>query len=73
MQNYHVTPEGETWNLAEEEGALLGSYRTKEEAVQRAREYVSEHTGSLKIHKADGTIEEERTYPRAADPVESPG
>jgi hypothetical protein len=73
MQNYHVTPEGETWTLAEEEGAFLGSYRTKEEAVDRAREYVRQHTGSLKIHKADGTIEEERTYPRSSDPVKSPG
>lgn len=73
MKNYHVTPDGETWNLAEEDGAFLGSYRTKEEAVSNAREYVSAKTGSLKIHKADGTIEEERTYPRSADPAKSPG
>ncbi len=42
-------------------------------AVGRAVEIVSEVTGSLRIHRADGTIEEERTYPRTADPVKSPG
>jgi hypothetical protein len=28
---------------------------------------------SVRIHKADGKIQEERTYPRAADPRRSPG
>lgn len=30
-------------------------------------------TGSVKIHTSDGRIEEERTYPRSADPAQSKG
>ena len=29
--------------------------------------------GSLKIHKQDGTIQEERTYPKSDDPKNTPG
>ena len=42
---------------------MLGSFQVKTDAVKRSREIVAERTGSLKIHKTDGTIEEERTYP----------
>ena len=51
----------------------VGSFATKQRALDRSIEIVSEVTGSLKIHRADGTIEEERTYPRSADPAKSPG
>ena len=74
MKDYHLLPNGEHWELAEEGGrkprVLFG---TKSQAVERAREIVAERSGSLKIHREDGTIEEERTYPRSADPVESRG
>jgi hypothetical protein len=75
MKNYHLTPSptGE-WKLAPEgTDHVLSVFDTKAEAVDKAVQYVSEKTGSLKIHKADGTIEEERTYPRSADPAKSPG
>jgi hypothetical protein len=29
---------------------------------------LSDKTALLKVHKEDGTIQEERTYPRSADP-----
>jgi hypothetical protein len=29
--------------------------------------------GSVKIQKVDGTFQEERTFPRSADPTKSPG
>jgi hypothetical protein len=29
--------------------------------------------GSVRIHKIDGTIQEERTFPGSADPKRSPG
>ncbi|MEO1169825.1 MAG: DUF2188 domain-containing protein [Pseudomonadota bacterium] len=29
--------------------------------------------GSVRIHKQDGKIQEERTYPRSKDPKSSPG
>ena len=29
--------------------------------------------GTVRIHKVDGTFEEERTFPRSRDPRQSPG
>jgi hypothetical protein len=75
MKKYHLTPHpsGE-WKLTPEgSDHVLGTFDTKEDAVEKAIDHVSQVTGSLKIHRADGTIEEERTYPRSADPAKSPG
>ena len=36
---------------------------TKKEAVRESAAYVREKKGSLRIHKKDGTFEEERTLP----------
>jgi hypothetical protein len=73
MKNYHLKPNGDRWELAEEGGDAVATYDTKEAGMEGARRTVERETGSLKIHKADGTIEEERTYPRSADPAKSPG
>jgi hypothetical protein len=73
MNNFHLSPNGDRWDLKEEGGRGLASFPTKEEALERSIEIVTDRTGSLKIHKADGTIEEERTYPRSVDPKKSPG
>ena len=75
MKNYHLTPDPSgQWKLTPEgSDQVLGTFKTKEDAVQKSIEHVTRQTGSLKIHRADGTIEEERTYPRSADPVSSRG
>jgi hypothetical protein len=73
MKSYHLTPNGDTWELAEEGGTSVATYETREEAMQDSRRTVAQTTGSLTIHRADGTVEEERTYPRSADPAKSPG
>ena len=46
---------------------------TKKEIVDLTRDYMSNKTGSVKIHKQNGLIQEERTYPRKKDPKETPG
>jgi len=46
---------------------------TKQELVSSLSDLFHGKTASVKIHKADGTIEEERTYPRSADPRRSKG
>jgi hypothetical protein len=48
---------------------------TKTEAVQNTAAVAKSDPDavSVKIHKADGTFQEERTYPRAADPRRSRG
>lgn len=48
---------------------------TKAETVQKVAKAAKARPAatSVRIHKADGKLQEERTYPRAADPRKSPG
>lgn len=74
MDNYHITKSDELWTLVKE-GAQRASKSasTKSEIISIASEFLQGKTASLKIHKEDGTIQEERTFPRSADPVKSKG
>ncbi|RFQ05995.1 DUF2188 domain-containing protein [Pseudomonas putida] len=74
MDNYHVSPTAEGWEL-KKAGAERASKRstTKQELVSSLSEFFEGKTASVKIHKADGTIEEERTYRRSDDPRRSKG
>lgn len=74
MDNYHITTTTDGWEL-KKEGAARASKTaaTKAQIVEAATEFLRGKTASLKIHKEDGTIQEERTYPRSADPVRSKG
>ena len=74
MDNYHLSPTSQGWEL-KKAGADRASKRaaTKQELVNALREFFEGKTASVKIHKADGTLEEERTYPRSADPRRTKG
>jgi hypothetical protein len=74
MDNYHITKNGEHWTLAKE-GAQRPSKTagTKAEITAIASEFLQNKTASLKIHNEDGTLQEERTFPRSADPRKSKG
>lgn len=74
MDNYHLSPTSQGWEL-KKAGADRASKRaaTKQELVNSLREFFEGKTASVKIHKADGTLEEERTYPRSADPRRTKG
>ncbi|MBH3414711.1 MULTISPECIES: DUF2188 domain-containing protein [Pseudomonas] len=74
MDNYHVSPTADGWEL-KKAGAERASKRssTKQELVGSLSEFFEGKTASVKIHKADGSIEEERTYPRSADPRRTQG
>ena len=63
MKTYHLKPREDRWDLSGEDGKPLGSYTTKWEAVARSAELTPGRSGSLQIHKADGTIEEVRPLP----------
>lgn len=74
MDNYHVSPTADGWELKKagaERASKLSS--TKQELVASLSDFFQGKTASVKIHKADGTIEEERTYPRSDDPRRSKG
>lgn len=72
MDNYHLSPTSDGWEL-KKAGAERASKRaaTKQELVSVLADFFDDKTASVKIHKADGTLEEERTYPRSADPRSS--
>jgi hypothetical protein len=74
MDNYHITKTDKGWALTKQ-GAERASKTatTKAEITKLATEFLDGKTASLKIHKEDGTIQEERTYPRSADPTKSKG
>jgi hypothetical protein len=74
MDNYHIKKAEKLWELIKE-GAQRASKSatTKAEITKMASEFLQGKTASLKIHKEDGTIQEERTFPRAADPRKTKG
>ncbi|MDM3885782.1 DUF2188 domain-containing protein [Pseudomonas sp. BCRC 81390] len=74
MDTYHVSRAGDGWELRKT-GADRASRRSasKAEMLGLLPDYFAGKTASVKIHKADGSIEEERTYPRAADPRRTKG
>jgi hypothetical protein len=74
MDNYHITKNDRGWALTKQ-GAERASKTatTKAEITKLASEFLAGKTASLKIHKEDGTIQEERTFPRSADPTKSKG
>lgn len=76
MQNYHLTHDDGQWKLKREDAeratAAYGD-ATKQEAIRQAAQHLEGTGSSLKIHLQNGQFEEERTYPRSADPRQSKG
>jgi hypothetical protein len=74
MDNYHITPAENGWALKKEgAGRASKTATTKAEIIELASEFLDGKTASLKIHKEDGSIQEERTYPRRAHPTKTKG
>ena len=68
MINFHILPEGDRWIIVTEGGGLLeAGFESKEKALTAAVQFATQRGGSLIIHRTDGTIEEERTYPGTGD------
>lgn len=74
MDNYHITKDGDKWKLTKE-GAQRASKTsdTKKGIVDETRKFMDGKGGSVKIHKEDGKIQEERTYPKKNDPKKTKG
>lgn len=74
MDRYHVTKKGDEWRFEKEySNRALKKADTKAEVVQEMRVFMKDKVGSVKIHKANGVIQEERTYQRVNDPRKSKG
>ena len=74
MDNYHITKDGDRWKFKQAgSDRALKTAATKQEIIAEMRVYMRHRTGSVKIHKVNGRIQEERTYSRRADPRRSRG
>jgi len=74
MKRVDITKAGDQW-VAKSGGKVVAKADKKVDAVREtareARKMAEDVT--VKIHKENGRIQEERTYPRAADPRKSRG
>lgn len=74
-KNYHVAKTNNGWQGKLEKGqraSVVGN--TKSEVVQKTIEIAKNQSmASVKIHKMNGRIQEERTYPRKSDPYPPKG
>jgi hypothetical protein len=74
-KTYHITKTDNGWQ-AKLEGGQSASItgRTKDEVVKNTIEIAKkQNNSSVKIHKSDGKIQEERTYPKKSDPFPPKG
>jgi len=64
------------WKLKNEEtNRTLKKFEKKETATKKnvLKKILGEHGGSVKIKKKNNKYQEERTFPRSADPMKSKG
>jgi hypothetical protein len=75
LQRYTLKEEAGHWALKDQEGGLVTTFKTKADAISggQLEKAIGANGGTVRIHKADGIFEEERTFPRAADPRQHPG
>ena len=74
MKRIDVVKKGDHWE-GRSGNTTVTSAPTKTEAVSQTAQTAraDSQAVTVKIHKVDGTIQEERTYPRSADPRSSRG
>lgn len=74
MKRVDLTKKGDQW-VAKSGQEVIAKAPTKEAAIKRTAKAAKAmpEAVSVKIHKVDSTIQEERTYPKKADPKKSKG
>lgn len=74
MKRIDVEKQGKEW-VAKSSGQTVAKAPTKVEAVKKTASVAKSdpQAVTVKIHKENGRIQEERTYPRKADPRKSKG
>ncbi|MCA1064931.1 DUF2188 domain-containing protein [Rossellomorea sp. AcN35-11] len=56
---YHVRPHDDGWQLKKADGQrAIMVEETKEKLLGKAKDYVTDHSGTLVVHKQDGSVEE---------------
>ena len=65
LQRYHLERKNDAWRLRKAgSNRALVKADTKGLAILEMQGYMETHEGSVRIHKANGRIQEERTYRR---------
>ncbi|MFN2537384.1 MAG: DUF2188 domain-containing protein [Mycobacteriales bacterium] len=55
MPDLHVIPDGDQWNVREENGPVLFTHPTQEEAERAGKEWLREHGGGeVFTHRDEG-------------------
>jgi hypothetical protein len=74
MKRMDVVKKGDEW-VAETSGEIVTRAPKKDDAVRQTAQVAKADADAVtvKIHKENGRIQEERTYPRRADPPKSRG
>jgi hypothetical protein len=65
--------QNDRWDLKNQIGDTLKSFSHKADATAGGVLAKAVRRGTVRIHDRDGRIQEERTFPRSADPRRSPG
>jgi hypothetical protein len=75
VKRIDVVKKNNRWVAEQRAGQAVTQAQTKAEAIKRTAQIAKNdpEAVSVKIHKENGRIQEERTYPRRADPRRSPG
>jgi hypothetical protein len=73
LKRFTLKQESGSWVLHDQIGDLVKAFKTKAEAIEGGvlEKLVGE--GTVRVHREDGQLEEERTFPRSKDPRSSPG
>jgi predicted Zn-dependent protease len=74
MKRIDIVKKGNEW-VAQSGGEVVARAARKEDAIRETAKVAKADPDSVtvKIHTEDGRIQEERTYPRSADPARTPG
>lgn len=73
LKRFTLKKSGESWILHDQLGELVREFKTKADALQGGTLERLVGEGTVRIHREDGRLEEERTFPRSEDPRRSPG
>lgn len=75
MKRLDIVKQGDQWVAKDKSGEVAARAATKEQAVKNTAKVAKADPSAVtvKIHKTDGRIQEERTYPSSADPRQSKG
>lgn len=74
VENYDVTPALHGWELRKAGADRASQYAaTRQELLGGLADFFARKNASVKIHNEDGILEEERVYPRSADPQRTKG